>query len=645
MNYYLVAISSGRYHGHEPLTYASESDLEPGTVVQAPLQRQQCLGFVLEKTTKPNFKTKPLTKVYDLPALPHQLSELYQWLLTYYKAPVGMTTQLFLPKDFPERPRSMKSTSVQASTCQLPPLTAEQQTAVATIDSPGSYIIHGETGSGKTRIYMELASQTLAAGQSCIILTPEISLTSQLAQEFSNIVAPDRLFVIHSQLTAAARRKLWLTINASTEPIVVIGPRSALFSPLRSVGLIILDEAHEPAYKQESSPYYHAIRVASQLAHSHSAKLILGSATPSVAEYFVAEQKRRPIIRLTKPAIADKASTDVNVITVDMRDKHQLSTTYPLSNDLVNQLHEALNNNQQSLLFLNRRGTARIVLCEDCGWQANCPHCDLPLTYHHDSHRLRCHTCSYGEQARASCPSCGNSDISLKSAGTKAIMTAVQKRFPMARIARFDADNLTGERLHELYEEIRTGAIDILIGTQLLAKGLDLPRLGLVGVLNADASLYIPDFTAQERTYQLLYQLIGRVGRGHQSGTVVIQTYSPDNATIQAATTKNWDTFYAAELKEREMFLFPPYCHLLKLSCRRATSASAQKAAESVADALRSTIPRIIIDGPAPAFHEKVQNKYVWQLIIKSKERQKLLDVISELPKDWYYDIDPVDLL
>lgn len=646
MNYYLVAVASGRYHGHEPLTYAHESNVAPGTIVQVPLQRQQCLGFILAPTDKPSFETKPLTKVYDdIPALPKQLIGLYEWLRAYYRAPVGMTTQLFLPKDLPERTRTLKPTANMTSNKPLPPLTAEQEEAIQVINAPGSYLVHGETGSGKTRLYMELASRTLAAEKSCIILTPEISLTSQLAQEFSRVIGPDRLFVIHSQLTAAARRKLWLTINSATQPIIIIGPRSALFSPLRNIGLIVLDEAHEPAYKQESSPYYHAARVAAQLAHSHAAILILGSATPTVAEYFYAEQKSRPIIRLTKPAIADSVSTEVDVITVDMRDKNNLSTTYPLSHALITQINEAMSNNLQTLLFLNRRGTARIVLCENCGWQANCPHCDLPLTYHHDSHSLRCHTCSFHEKAYSSCPSCGNADISLKSAGTKAILTAVQKKFPMARIARFDADNLTGERLHELYEEIRSGEIDILIGTQLLAKGLDLPRLGLVGVLNADASLYIPDFTAQERTYQLLYQLIGRVGRGHQTGTVVVQTYSPDNATIQAATDKDWERFYQAELKERKTFLFPPYCHMLKLSCRRATSASAQKAAETVAEILRAAIPRIIIDGPAPAFHEKIQNKYVWQLIIKSKERQRLLEVISALPSDWYYDIDPVDLL
>lgn len=247
----------------------------------------------------------------------------------------------------------------------------------------------------------------------------------------------------------------------------------------------------------------------------------------------------------------------------------------------------------------------------------------------------------------SSCPECGNADIILKSIGTKSVVAEIRKLFPTARVERFDTDSKKGERVHELYDAIHSGGIDILVGTQMLAKGLDLPKLGLVGVINADASMYLPDFTAQERTYQLLYQVIGRVGRSSQASdtSAIIQTYSPDSPTIRAAAKRDWETFYRSELAERKEFLFPPFCYLLKISCKRATSASAQANAEKIVTILKNKQLKILIDGPAPAFHEKIQNKYVWQLIIKSKERSELLKVIDLLPGDWSYDIDPINLL
>lgn len=647
MYYYYVAIASTRYHKKEPLTYAFDSEIPAGSLVTVPLQKQTCLGFVLGPTPAPSFSTKSIFHHHaNAGSVPAPLRQLLLWMLEYYPAPLGLTTSLFLPKDIPLKIRKPKPIISPSPISEpLPELTNEQLRAVKKMSTPGSFLLHGETGSGKTRVYLELALKTIANNKSCIVLTPEISLTSQLAQQFARIISPDRLFVIHSQLTNAARRSLWQRAAAATTPIIIIGPRSALFSPVQKVGLVVLDEFHEAAYKQENAPHYQTSRVAAKLANIHNATMVLGSATPSIIDYYYAEQKKRPIVRLSERAINAKNTTDVTTHIVDMRDRNNNNSHGSLSNKLVKEIENALQAKRQSILFLNRRGTARVVLCSGCGWQAVCPRCDLPLTYHHDTHVLRCHMCGYTEAARTSCPECGNSDIILKSVGTKALMTTLEKKFPTATIARFDADSAAGERIHELYEKIHAGKIDILVGTQLLAKGLDLPKLGLVGVINADASLYVPDFSAQERTYQLLYQLIGRVGRGHQAGVVVVQTYSPENPAITTAINRDWTTFYKNELAERHEFMFPPYCHMLKASCRRATSASAQKNAERIAAVLQKNHRGVAIEGPAPSFHEKIQSKYVWQLILKSKDRAKLLACIKDLPPDWSYDIDPIDLL
>jgi primosomal protein N' (replication factor Y) len=645
MYYYLVAVASNKYHGQELLTYSSDAALPIGAVVTIPLQRAESLGFVVKETAKPTFKTKPLVSTLPFSPLPQQSVALLAWLLSYYPAPVGVVAQLFLPSSFPQKiKRATEEATVIAPKNDLPSITASQSNALETMSQPGSYILHGETGSGKTRVYIELAKKALANHRSAIILTPEISLTSQLAREFEKTFNPSQLIILHSQLTAATRRDIWIKLLDTSLNYIIIGPRSALFSPLKDIGLIVVDEAHELAYKQENAPHYLATRVAGKLADLHKAVLVLGSATPSIHDYHLAQARKRPVIHMS-PVSTNQQSPATTV--VDMRDKTNVSKSHYLSKHLLSEIKEKLSNGQQTLLFINRRGTARVTLCENCGWQAACPHCDLPLTYHHDEYLLRCHTCGITQKAPLSCPTCQSTEIILKSIGTKSVVAEIEKLFPSARVMRFDTDNRKGERLNELYKEVHSGDVDILVGTQILAKGLDLPQLGLVGVINADASLYLPDFTAQERAYQLLYQVIGRVGRSSQAqaATVIIQTYAPDNHTLKAAAAKDWQTFYETELQERSDYLFPPFCHLLKISCKRVRSETAQKNAEEFATLLANKHLAIQIDGPAPAFYEKIQNKYVWQLVIKSKRRGELLKVIQLLPANWAYDIDPVNLL
>jgi len=677
MGYYTVWVRSLSYRGHEALTYSSARPLMPGSLVLVSLQRESVLGFVDHEVSKPGFATKPISHVFDLPALPAQLLAQAKWLQQFYGTSVGVVGQQLLPNALTDTAISkLKPVVANTFSTDLSPLTPDQQIVVNETTEPDTYLLHGVTGSGKTRIYIELALRTLRTGKSALILTPEISLTSQLTASFRHVFG-DQVVLLHSQLTPAQRVQVWLRILASggrhqalgsrelnssasrlapsalssdpstssPVPLVVIGPRSALFSPLSNLGLIVVDEAHETAYKQEQAPYYHAVRVASRLAYEHGATLVLGSATPSVGDYFLAEQRHKPILRLDKLATPhDHAPTEITV--VDLKQRDQFTRSSQLSTPLLLAIQGALSRGEQSLVYLNRRGTARVVLCENCGWQALCPHCDLPLVYHGDSGRFRCHTCGHSEPIVTSCPVCGHPSVTFRSFGTKAITEEVQRLFPEARVQRFDTDNLKAERFEQHYENVKAGEVDILVGTQLLAKGLDLPRLSTLGIVLADSSLYIPDFSATERTYQLLSQVLGRVGRGHVQGHSVIQTYHPESPILRAAIEQDWDIFYTTELSERRKFHFPPFYHLLKLSCRRASAKSAEAAAEKVKIAILSQFPNIEVDGPAPSFHEKLQGKYQYQLVVKSTSRSDLLSVIQLIPKSgWNYDIDPVNLL
>ncbi|HUS26839.1 MAG TPA: primosomal protein N' [Nevskiaceae bacterium] len=642
-HYVEVLVADQSYHGNGALTYRCMQQLTTGSIVTVPLRNKNVLGIVTRHVAKPAFAVKDISDISSLPALPAHLLQLLSWMRTYYPSPLGTIVQQFLPKQLAKKP-AQPVTSPSFSPPNLPPLTTEQHQALSAIRGPGLHILHGETGSGKTRIYIELAKNCIAEGKSVIVLTPEISLIPQLAASFQQSFG-EKVVVMHSQLTEAQRQRTWVDILQQKGPLIVVGTRSALFVPLRAVGLIVIDESHEAAYKQEQTPYYHATRVASKLAQLQQSVMILGSATPSLTDYYIAKAKQRPVLRMQQTATSSDTPLEKTIHVVDLRDRTKFTKSPYLSDELIASAAEALKQHAQILLFLNRRGTARIVFCDACGWQATCPHCDLPLVYHGDSHRVRCHTCTYSSAVPSGCPQCRNTSVIFKSIGTKAIQDEISRLFPSAKIQRFDTDNNKAERLEHHYQTVKEGGVDIIVGTQTLAKGLDLPKLSLVGVIIADTSLSFPDFTAQERTYQLLSQVLGRVGRGHRAGKAIIQTYAPDSPLVEAVLTKNWEEFYQKELAERRQFLFPPYCHLLKLTCRRASRASAQSTSKKLVNQLFLLKLPIIIEGPAPAFHEKIQNKYQWQIVVKSKRREALLSVVSQLPAGWSYNIDPTNLL
>lgn len=644
MRYFEVYVAESGYQKSEPLTYAHPDNLPVGSLVLVPFGRKHVSGFVVREVSKPDFPTKPVEAVLGDKPLPDVPRRFHAWMSLYYPSGSGAITQLFVPSGLQVKPRALKTPQPSATSAELPDLTPQQQTILHQIDSTPTrtFLLHGETGSGKSRIYFESVRQTITAGKSALLLVPEISLVPQLSELFTAHFGA-QVAVLHSGLSKAARNRNWLRILHAEEPMIIIGTRSALFAPIAQLGLIAVDEMHEPAYKQESAPRYYALRAAAQLARLHDAKIIYGSATPPIMEYYVASQTGATILRMSETA---KPTAPVTRSIVDLKQVNLFTRHRYLSDQLLDALAARLARREQSLLFLNRRGTARAVLCQDCGWQALCPRCDMPLTYHGDHHRMRCHTCGYSTTPPYACPQCNGDDIVYQSLGTKALVEALHSLFPEALIRRFDTDNLAADQLHRQYDSIKAGEVDILVGTQMLGKGLDLPKLSLVGVVNADTSLSMPDFSSNERGYQLLHQAIGRVGRGHTAGEVIVQSFNPSSPLLQAAIRQEWHMLYESELAERERFGFPPFYFLLKLTVSRRTSQAAESYLAKLHQVIRSLPLKLKIDEPTPGFYERSHGRYNWQLVIRARDRGQLLQVIANLPAgDYTYDLDPLNLL
>lgn len=644
MQYYLVAPISVVRENEPAFTYHSETPLSIGTVVRISVGKKEMTGVVMSLVGKPKFATKPITSVLIKNSLPAPLLSLAEWMSVYYATHLAFVLQTILPAGLHKQRRHKEISELTAQRARTQfVLNDEQRAAVTRIteQAKGTLLLHGVPGSGKTQVYIESAAHELAEGRSCIVLVPEIALTPQLVAEFQNHFP--RVIVTHSHMSEAERHITWQKVLDSHEPLVVIGPRSALFMPIKNLGLIVIDEAHEPSYKQDQSPRYSALRAASMLAKFHDhAKVVLGSATPSIGDFYLAEHTKSPIITLTKPAVATRPP---RVELIDLRKKELFRQHRFISDELLNTMRTALDHNKQVLLFHNRRGTAPTTLCSNCGWSALCEVCFVPTTLHADSHQLLCHICGRSQKVPPSCPSCGNPDIVFRGIGTKLIETEIHKLFPKARIARFDADNAADQTLDKRYQEIYDGDIDILIGTQILAKGLDIPNISVVGVLQADSGLHLPDYQAEERVFQLLYQVAGRAGRSKHDGHVIVQSYIPDSPIIQLALNRNYGDFYKAQLKERRAAHFPPFTYLLKLTTSYKTEAGAIRAARKLSTELRHNYPKLHILGPTPAFYERLHGNYRWQLILKGSNRAELAALAKTVPVGWQVDLDAANLL
>lgn len=647
MYYYEVAPSQIVRSGTDSFTYASDAPLSVGQLVRISVGKKLMNGVVLsEVALKPAYDVKAIEAILETRPVPTAHMALAYWLAEYYMTPLATVLQTVLPSGIHKNRREKTFTSSVVSRERTNyVLNNDQSAAVAKIveSGAGTSILHGITGSGKTAVYIELVRRTLADGKSAIVLVPEIALTSQLVAEFSNHFGD--IILTHSKQTEAERHAAWRSALHADKPRVVIGPRSALFMPLPIIGLIIVDESHEPSYKQEQSPRYHALRAAHQLTNASNAPLVLGSATPSIVDYYLAESTKRPIVTMDKPAVPLAYKPAVRL--VDMTKRTHFKRHRFLSDAVLEQVQRDADAGKQVLLFHNRRGSAPTTLCENCSWQAGCPTCFIPLTLHADQHILRCHICNFNTRVPTSCPECSNASIVHKGIGTKLIESEMRRLFPKLNIVRFDGDAATDQTVEARYNDLYDGTIDVIIGTQVIAKGLDLPKLHTVAVVQADAGLSLPDYTSAERTFQLLAQVVGRVGRTAAETNVIVQSYQPTHPAITLGLNQDYMGFYALAVEQRRRSYFPPFSYLLKLQCAYKTEAAAIRNAKAFTHVLKTSLPADVqLLGPTPAFYERAGGMYRWQIVLKSPKRLYLTKAISLLPsKNWQFELDPVSLL
>jgi primosomal protein N' (replication factor Y) len=511
------------------------------------------------------------------------------------------------------------------------------------------FLLHGVTGSGKTEIYLRALAEVVAQGRRGICLVPEIALTPQTIERFASRF-PGRVAVIHSGLSLGEQFDEWHRIKEGGCD-VVIGPRGALFAPQPDLGLIVIDEEHEWTYKQsDKSPRYHARDVAIKLAEFTGAVVILGSATPDLETFYRAQQGEYQLIELKERITPYGPLPLPEVAVVDLKDELKAGNRSLFSRSLVGAMTEALARNEQAILFLNRRGTATFVQCRDCGFVFRCSRCTASLTYHSTTKKLVCHHCRYSVAMPVECPQCLSHHIRFLGIGTQRVEEEVRHFFPQARILRWDRDVTSGRRAHEeLLAKFRAHEADVLIGTQMIAKGLDLPQITLTGVISADTGLNLPDFRAGERTFQLLCQVAGRAGRGFTPGRVIIQTYSPEHYAIRAASKHDYLAFYAKEIDYRRKFIYPPFSQLANLAFSHTNESACLREAERMSRLLaaekdRRGMPDLRLIGPVPAFVPRVRGYYRWQLVLcGSGLNDFLTDIV--FPRGWIVDIDPVGVV
>ncbi|WP_080840257.1 primosomal protein N' [Cohnella massiliensis] len=494
------------------------------------------------------------------------------------------------------------------------------------------FLLHGVTGSGKTEIYLQAIQRCLTLNKEAIVLVPEIALTPQMVERFKSRFG-DLVAVLHSRLSNGERYDEWRKIRDGSARVAV-GARSAIFAPFENIGLIVIDEEHESSYKQEESPKYHARDVAAERARKHGAAVVLGSATPSMESYGAAkypgsgvEADLRPVYVALPERVAARPLPPVSI--VDMREELRLGNRAMFSNLLKEKLEDRLDKGEQTVLLLNRRGYSTFVMCRSCGYTAQCPHCDIALTYHRGSRNLRCHYCGYAEREPEECPSCQSRHIRFFGTGTQKVEEALALAFPGVRVIRMDVDTTSEKGSHEKWlTAFRERKADVLLGTQMVAKGLDFPYVTLVGVLAADSALRLPDFRAPERTFQLLTQVAGRAGRHELPGEVVIQTYEPEHASIAAARRHDYGGFALEELRHRRMMAYPPYGRLIAVTFSHEqvpllmslgeTFASKMRArAESAGLAGAAGLPAFEVLGPVASPIPRLKDRYRFQCMVK----------------------------
>lgn len=497
------------------------------------------------------------------------------------------------------------------------------------------FLLHGVTGSGKTEVYMRIIERVIDDGKTAIMLVPEIALTPQTVARFVSRFGK-RVAVFHSGLSMNERYDEWKKMRDGNVDIAV-GARSAIFSPLDNIGVIIMDEEHEQSYKSEISPRYHTRDIARFRAKQYDAKLVLASATPSMESYYEARKGDYQLLTMTKRV---NAAPMPPTYIVDMREELEQGNKSMFSRMLTDEIQKNLDNGEQTILFLNRRGFSTFVSCRNCGFVAKCPNCNISLTYHKNIDSLRCHYCGYSIQNYTVCPECGSKYIRYFGGGTQKVEDEVNRIFPQASVIRMDVDTTGRKMAHEkILNKFEKEKIDILIGTQMVSKGLDFENVTLVGVVSADTMLNIDDFRSSERTFSLLEQVAGRAGRAAKAGRAIVQTYSPDNAAIQLMQRHDYINFYKTEMRMRLAMWYPPFCDIVSILITGGNEGLVQQAAKYIRRNLKllERVPqKIQVLGPVPATISKIKNKYRWRIIIKCENADNINSVLTDVVKACY---------
>jgi primosomal protein N' (replication factor Y) len=650
-----------------PFTYSIPEGLKDsvgiGQRVEVPFGRRVKTGYVVgfqSKTAIP--RIRPLNNVLDRePFLDKEMLQLTRSVADYYCAGWGEVIEAAYPAGIRKRKRPLPELtplpSQAAGASKKHSLTSQQDSALKMITADirelkhQVFLLHGITASGKTEIYLQAIESVLARGSSSIVLVPEISLTPQTIERFRARFG-GKVAVMHSRLLSSQRISQWQRIK-NGQASIVIGARSAVFAPVKNLGLIIVDEEHETSYKQnDPAPRYHAREVAVIRAKQASAVVVLGSATPSVESFYNAEKNRIKLLSLTRRVTRrDLPKVDI----VDMRREvtARKRKVHIFSRAMEMKIRQMLRKSEQAILFLNRRGFSTFINCAKCGYVLKCKRCQVCLTYHYASRKLICHYCNFSLQPPRICPQCSASYLKFSGLGTEKVESELYRLFPQARIARLDSDVTVKREAHKkILSDFKEGRTDILIGTQMVAKGLDFPRVSMVGVVSADTALNVPDFRSGERTFNLLTQVAGRAGRGQEEGQVVIQTYVPEHYAVVASTTHDYRQFYRQELKSRRELDLPPFYRLITLTLRSQSQKRVEAAANELSVELEKRSPEkgIRVLGPAPAMIARIRGNFCWNILLKGKDTEGLVKLLKLVLKDFRrykgvklgVDVDPV---
>lgn len=647
----------------DPKKAEKENKPEIGKRAEIMFGNRKTTGFITavyddfpETCAVPPEKVRPVKKVLDTePLFGPELIETARWIARYYLCTFGEAVFAMIPSGRRETSAGGFAFEAElADEIKRNELSQEQQTAVDEILSSSGksgqfHYLYGPTGSGKTEVFLSVAEKVLQQGKGVIYLVPEIGLTSQVSQDIVNRFG-DTAAILHSGLTPSRRLNEWHRIQ-NRQARVVVGARSAVFAPVPDLGLIIIDEEHDGSYKSGTTPRYHARQVAMHRAVTENFPLVMGSATPSV-EAWHGMSKGTIKAHTLSVRLAGGAMPHINTINLNL---FKNADGGCISRPLEEEINKTLEQKKQAILFLNRRGFTHYFTCRTCSNEITCKNCSVPMTYHKGENRLKCHYCGWSIQPPQSCPKCGSLDIGISGFGTEFIEAETKAKFPQAKILRLDTDVITKkEELVEKLEQFRNGEYDILLGTQMVAKGLNFPRLQLVGVILADTGLHMPDFRAGERTFSLITQVAGRAGRYFPDGKVYVQTYNPYQEPIAFAVSGRTRDFYNNELQTREILDFPPFCRMIRLVFRSADQNLAYQACAQAAEILNQNLQKgILILGPAECPVNKISQNYRFQILMKASSIIPLQALAKNLQTNYRlnpnvyveYDVDPVNLL